>query len=174
MRHLICLMVLMMPAVVLGQYDGPGSAEITVTGKVVPARSTQQITFDTIYDVHFNQTDEDATDIVVDPIRDPAAADSGPGYIVAKGIPNAEFQITFSRVVEMRHVTENVSVTINYMMSHHPTDQQASSTYILESSARFRLNDQGEYHFWLGGRLSLAGAIDGEYDGEFTLEVEYL
>lgn len=174
MRHLILLLFLAGPICVSAQHNGPGSAAVPVTGKVVAARSTQQITFETVYDVHFSQTDEESTDIAVDPIRDAAAADSGPGYIVAKGIPNAEFQITFSRSVQMRHVTENVTVTVEYIMSHHPTDRQSSSTYILEAVPRFRLNAQGEYHFWLGGRLSLAGAVDGEYDGEFTLEVEYL
>jgi hypothetical protein len=174
MRTFILLLLLGMPFVSYAQLDGPGSAEIAITGKVIPARSTQQLTFETLSDVHFIQVNEDDTEISVDPIRDASTGDSGPGHIVAKGQPGATFRLNFSRQVTMRNATDNSTVTVQYLMSHSPTDEQRNSTYVLESSPQFRLNAQGEYHFWLGGRLSLQGVTDGEYEGEFTMEVEYI
>lgn len=174
MRTLILLLLLGMPFAAHAQLDGPNTAEIAVTGKVIPARSTQQLTFETLSDVNFIQLNEDDTEISVDPIRDASAGDSGPGHIVAKGQPGALFRLTFTRTVVLRNTTDNTTVTVQYLMSAHPTDEQRNSTYVLESSPQFRLNEQGEYHFWLGGRLSLQGVTDGEYEGEFTMDVEYI
>lgn len=158
----------------MAQLNGPGFAEIAITGKVIPARSTQQLSFETLSDVHFIQMNEDDTEISVDPIRDASTGDSGPGHIVAKGQPGAVFRLNFSRQVTLRNTSDNTTVTVQYLMSHSPTDEQRNSTYVLETSPQFRLNAQGEYHFWLGGRLSLQGVTDGDYEGEFTMEVEYI
>jgi hypothetical protein len=174
MRTLLFLLILGMPFAAHAQLNGPGSAEIAVTGKVIPARSTQQLSFETLSDVNFIQLNEDDTEISVDPIRDASAGDSGPGHIVAKGQPGALFRLTYSRTVVLRNTTDNTTVTVEYLMSAYPTDEQRNSTYVLETSPQFRLNEQGEYHFWLGGRLSLQGVTDGDYEGEFTMDVEYI
>lgn len=148
---------------------------IRISGNVIASTGGQNILFDTIYEVHFEQLRAGQTLITVDPITDFATADAGAGYVVAKGAPNAQFQLTFSRQVVLRHATERDNVLIvNYLLSANSTAEQENSAYVLEAAPTFRLNTDGEFHFWVGGQVDISNAIRGEYEGEFTLEVEYL
>lgn len=148
---------------------------IRISGNVIARTGGENILFDTIYEVHFEQLRAGQTLITVDPITDFATADAGAGYVVAKGAPNAQFQLTFSRQVVLRHATERDNVLIvNYLLSANSTAEQENSAYVLEAAPTFRLNTDGEFHFWVGGQVDISNAIRGEYEGEFTLEVEYL
>ena len=150
-------------------------ASIRISGNVVTRTGGENILFDTIYDVNFEQTRPEQTLLTVDPITDFAAADAGAGYVVAKGAPNAEFKLTFSRQVVLRHVTDRTNtLVVNYLLSANSIPEQENSAYVLEASPVFRLNPDGEFHLWVGGQVDISNALRGEYEGEFTLEVEYL
>ncbi|AXJ00383.1 hypothetical protein CYPRO_1118 [Cyclonatronum proteinivorum] len=180
----ILLLLFLLPEVARAQ-QGSGAASggerfsmeasIRISGNVITRTGGENILFDTIYDVNFEQTRAGQTVITVDPITDFAAADAGAGYVVAKGAPNAEFQLTFSREVVLRHATERDNVLIvRYLLSGNSIPEQENAAYVLEAAPRFRLNADGEFHFWVGGMVDISKAIRGEYEGEFTLEVEYL
>ncbi len=150
-------------------------ASIRITGNVVARTGGENILFDTIYDVNFRQTRPEQTMITVDPITDLATVDEGAGYVVAKGAPNAQFQLTFSRQVVLRHITERDNkLTVNYLLSANSIDEQENADYVLEAAPTFRMNEDGEFHFWVGGQVDISNTIRGEYEGEFILEVEYL
>lgn len=150
-------------------------ASIRISGNVVTRTGGENILFDTIYDVNFEQTRPEETLLTVDPITDLAAADAGAGFVVAKGAPNAEFKLTFSRQVMLRHLTERGNVlVVNYLLSANSVPEQENAAYVLEAAPTFRLNTDGEFFFWVGGQVDISNALRGDYEGEFTLEVEYL
>jgi hypothetical protein len=37
-----------------------------------------------------------------------------------------------------------------------------------------QFNEKGEYYLWLGGKVDLSKARPGSYDGEFTIQIEYI
>jgi hypothetical protein len=156
------------------QTSTEASSGIRIIGTVIPTMGGENIIFDTIYEVHFEQEFVGDNAIVVDPITDIANPESGSGYVVAKGQPNAEFQLNFSRQIVMRHSNGTSVLVVNYLLSSNNIDEQENSVYVQEVSPRFRLNSDGEYHFWIGGQVNITDAEEGEYFGEFILEVEYI
>lgn len=156
------------------QTVGETTAGIRIMGTIIPSLGGENIIFDTIYEVHFEQEFPGDTFISVDPITDFAGPESGAGYVVAKGQPNAEFQLNFSRQILMRHSNGTSTLVVTYLLSSNHIDEQENSDYVQEISPQFKLNSDGEFHFWIGGQVDIRDAEEGDYFGEFTLEVEYI
>ncbi len=150
------------------------SGSIRVVGTVVPSLGGENVIFDIIYEPQFDNSFERETLITLDPVTDLATGETGAGYFVAKGLPGAVFQLNFPREITLRHVETGTKVTVKYLLSSNEVDEQESSSYVLRVSPRFRLNSEGEHHFWIGGQVDVTDAPEGEYAGDFTLEVEYL
>jgi len=151
------------------------TGSIQVSGTVIPHLSNQQIILEVVYGVQFGSENPDDLFLVVDPISTPASADQGAGYIIAKGEPGVQFGLFFSRTIELESLSGGESLIVNYLMSHNRDPEQSASVYVLEQFPVFRLNEKGEYHFWLGGNVSIVNAAsDGLYVGDFSMEVEYL
>jgi len=36
------------------------------------------------------------------------------------------------------------------------------------------MSEDGEYFFWVGGTMQLEGDILGQYEGEFTIEIDFI
>lgn len=150
------------------------SGSIRVVGTVVPSLGGENIIFDIIYEPNFDHSFERDTRIVLDPVTDLATGETGAGYFVARGLPGAVFQLNFPREIKLRHVETGTRVMVRYLLSANSLDEQESSDYVLRVSPRFRLNEDGEFHFWIGGEIDVTDAPEGEYTGDFTLEVEYI
>jgi hypothetical protein len=133
----------------------------------------QQLRIETVNEVQFQQTSETQTTITVDPIRTPAGSESGAGYIIASGAPGTEFTILFSDNIVLFHEVESAVQQLVYLISHGPSDEQSLSSYLTTQLLTFRLNENGEYHFWIGGRLNLTELVSGIYFPDFVLEVLY-
>lgn len=153
------------------------SATITITGEVIQQLGAQNITLEIKNEVNFVLDDHEKQSIIVDPITTPPTYDpefSGSGYIVAKGEPYASFRLSFSQNIILRNPEDGNLVTVEYLISSNDFDEQASSSYVKEITPEFTLNENGEFHFWIGGRISLTDLTEGLYEGEFLLDLEYL
>lgn len=175
MVHVVLLLSIGVTPVLSQQNPAVASTHISVSGLVTPSLTNQQIQFDIIYVVQFEQNSAEDLFIAVDPISTPASPDEGAGYIIAKGEPGAFFTLNFSREVQLISEEGGETLTATYLMSHNRLNEQSSSQYVLEQLSVYQLNAQGEYYFWVGGTISLANAtVGGAYVGDFNIEVEYI
>lgn len=174
MKSFFTLILLFLPYVLSAQTVSTSTAVVEVTANVLVSATTKMPTIQTLYDVNFVVYDEEQTQIVVDPIRNGVGTEDGAGAILITGTPNTEFTLRYSRFVEMKNEDHPTStVTVEYILSHHPTDNQSSSTYINQLDTKFKLNGVGEYYIWVGGRVSIANIKDGQYLGGLEIEVAY-
>jgi len=150
------------------------TGSINVTGRVVADLSGQSILIESIFDPSFVQENVDDTQIIIDPISNSAGAPGGAGLLIAKGIPNQTFQVVIPERITLTHSETNSTLQINVEVSHHSIDEQSSSDYVRDAIASFSLNEEGEYFFWIGGTLNMADVEEGNYEGSFLLEVEYI
>lgn len=158
------------------EFSTSGTTSITVSGTVIQDLSAQNIILDIEQEVNFVPENDNETVLVVDPVSDPVTFDpafAGSGFAVAKGEPGARFTISFPSVIELTHAEEGSVLILEYFVAHSPTDDQQSAERVRQVSEEFVLNSEGEYYFWFGGRVDVSDAVDGEYDGDLFLEVEY-
>lgn len=164
---------------VTAQQNGFSTEErvsITVSGRVIQDLSVQNITIDVVADVNLVAEDPDQSVIEIDPTEDAVAFDTefaGVGYVVAKGEPDTEFLLSFPRTVELTSTTDGSLLIIEYVVAHNSANEQQGADYVREVTQEFTLNSDGEYHFWLGGRVDISDVTDGDYEGEFFMDVEY-
>lgn len=177
-RHILSFLIaiLFSTAGVQAQQTGDQeiSATINVTGRVVAELSMQSILIESVYNPSFQQVNIDLTQVVVDPVTDQAGSVGGAGMLVAKGEPNRAFQVTIPQTVTLVHSDTGTTLNIGVVVSHSSIIDQSSSDYVREAVSGFRLNADGEYYFWMGGEIDVADVEEGEYEGNFLLEVEYV
>lgn len=145
------------------------TSTITVTGKVVASLEGQAILIESVSVPVFEQENIDDTEITVDPI-----SSSGAGFLIAKGESNRVFQAVFPSVITLTNLESNSPLNVRITISHNSTVEQSSSSYVREEVSSFTLNENGEYYFWFGGAITISEVEEGGYDGDFTLEVEYI
>lgn len=100
--------------------------------------------------------------------------DAQAGKMRAEGRRNTEVRISFTEQMELTRVGGSETLIFNYSVSGNNVDDQSSSELLDLDNRDFMLNDDGEFYFWVGGRVDIRNAVQGNYDGEFTIEIEYL
>lgn len=154
--------------------DQEVSASINVTGRIVAEVSMQSILIESMYNPSFQQANIDMTQVIVDPVTDQAGSVGGAGMLVTKGEPNRIFQVTIPQTVTLTNKDTGTTLNVRVKVSHNGIIDQSSSDYIRETVSAFQLNTDGEYYFWMGGEINVADVEEGEYEGNFLLEVEYV
>ncbi|MEX0680849.1 MAG: hypothetical protein WD097_05660 [Balneolales bacterium] len=96
------------------------------------------------------------------------------GKMRAEGRSNAEVRIRFLEELELRRIGGSETLTFYYVVAGNNMDDKASSEALDLDNRNFVLNSEGEFYFWIGGRVDIRNAVQGEYDGEFIVEIEYL
>lgn len=107
--------------------------------------------------------------VTLDPVQS-----AGSGKMMALGNGNTEFRINFQRIRELTNTSGPGLIFIEYAVSGNPLDEQETSELFEEESRQVLFSDEGNYYFWIGGRIDLNQATPGAYEGEFTIEIEYL
>ena len=103
-----------------------------------------------------------------------AKRDGQAGVMMVKGRPDASFRISFAPVVQIQNSAGKGSLTLKYEMYGYSSDNQAASEPIDAAARTLKINSDGQYYFWLGGIIDISKARPGKYEGEFTLEIEYI
>lgn len=100
--------------------------------------------------------------------------DSQAGIMRASGNPGAQIRVSYlSEMVIERREGEG-TITFFYEISGFEGDNQRESELLDQIERELRFNQNGEFYFYIGGTVDLSNALPGNYDGEFTMEIEYM
>lgn len=136
---------------------------------VVSANVPSTIEILTIQSMDFSGDEIELRNVVIDPIETPSA-----GRMVARGNPNSEIRINYVQTRELRHSQTNNILVLEYLVSGNSIDEQGTSEYIDQDDRDLRFNEDGEFFLWIGASVDLSTAEPGNYEGEFSIEVEYI
>ena len=158
---LFALLLSLVPLLLSAQSDNVSvSVSATVQGEI------EMITINTM---DFQNIGGESDILNINPIQSARA-----GKMVARGNPNAEFRLNYLRERELTN-TEGTGVLIfNYEVSGSDVDEQDSSEMMDQEVRQLEFNGDGEFYLWIGGLVDLSNAEPGSYEGEFTIEIEYI
>lgn len=146
------------------------SPRTTVTALVnISAEVVQSIQLITVNSMTFGNVQPGQLEIYVNPINDVNA-----GYMIAIGTPGAEFRLDFQQVRNLTNVEDQGFLTFQYELSGNDAEDQASSVLIENENRSIVFNEDGEFHIWVGGRVNIENATPGSYEGDFTIEIDYI
>lgn len=140
-------------------------AQVDITATVI-----QSIELITVNSMTFgiNQVGQEE-EIYVNPVNDNTA-----GFMIAKGTPGAEFRLEFEPEKRLSHVEGVSFLTFTYEISGNTIEEQSTSELLDINERTLRFNDEGRYYLWVGGQVDLKNAIPGSYEGDFTIEINYI
>jgi len=103
-----------------------------------------------------------------------ALHDAQAAFMMVKGRANARFRIKYAPEVYITNSTGNGTLLLKYEMYGYPSDNQGAGEPIDATEKILQMSNESKYYFWIGGRIDISNARPGNYDGEFTIEIEYM
>ncbi len=143
------------------------TSNVGVSVSINSSESAVELT--TVTNMNLGQITQNQVEVFVDPLTDPGA-----GLMRATGRPNASVRISFQASRELIRVGGGAILNFTYMISGNTIEEQTTAELLREENRDIRLGPSGEYFFWIGGRMNLEGVVFGQYEGEFTIEIDYL
>lgn len=140
------------------------NVEISVSASVGGA-----IEMFTIQTMDFEEIERNENIISVNPIESARA-----GKMIARGAPNTEFRIDFLREQELTNTIGAGTLVFNYSIAGNSVDEQETAELLDQEMRDLQFNEDGEFFIWVGGNTNISEAEPGRYEGEFTLEIEYI
>lgn len=140
------------------------SAQINVSAEVI-----QSIELITVNTVQFGDIQPSQKQIYVNPVNNLNA-----GFMIAVGTPGAEFRLNYLPERVLTQAGGNASLTFEYEISGNTEDDQASSELLEQDNRNIRFNSEGRFYIWVGGSVNLEEAAPGNYEGDFTIEIDYI
>jgi hypothetical protein len=61
-----------------------------------------------------------------------------------------------------------------YQIAGSTIDYQITSEILRNDNRNVRFNTEGRFYLWIGGTVDVSLAKPGAYQGEFTIEIEYI
>lgn len=107
--------------------------------------------------------------IYVNPVNDLNA-----GFMIANGTPDAEFRLEYELDRQLNRIEGEGFLNFRYELSGNSIEDQTSSQLIDYENRNLRFNNQGTYYIWVGGEVNLTNAQPGNYEGDFTIEIDYI
>lgn len=123
----------------------------------------------TLRSINLSEADRRGNIITVDP-----ASSTNAGKMVAVGTPYREFRISFFRQHELTHANSSNNLTFYYSVAGYKDDDQTTAELLDQDNRAFEFNEEGRFYLWVGGRVDITNAAPGTYQGEFTLEIDYI
>ena len=99
--------------------------------------------------------------------------DQGAGIIMIRGRENASIQVGYSAQVEMINQSTSSTLLVQYSVFGNAENLQSSSTILELNPETVTLSGGGEYFLYIGCSFGLANLEQGQYDGDFVIEVDY-
>lgn len=140
------------------------SANIRLNAEVI---STIELI--TVKGMEVNQSEAGQTTVTINPITSSFA-----GHMIATGTPLADIRISYLKLRELTRTDGEGLLIINYEVSGNTEDNQQTSELLESDNKILTINQDGQFYIWIGGSVDLEQATPGNYEGEFTLEVEYI
>ena len=135
----------------------------------VTARVVNTIEMITLRDMQFGPVQPGQQQISIDPLQDTET-----GKMIAIGIPDSRIRVSFVRERVLTSADGSATLVFTYEIAGNDQDDQSSAELLQTENRNFDLNSEGEYFFWIGGQINIENAKPGQYNGDFTIEVEYI
>ena len=123
----------------------------------------------TINDIRFGSVQPGQHEVIIEPNRD-----SNAGSMIARGKPNAEISIHYVEEHILIREEGSEALTFYYQVAGHHENNQSAAEILDGYNRDMTFNADGEFFFWIGGRVNIQNAVQGQYVGEFTIEIEYI
>lgn len=140
--------------------------EVTINVNANVQGSVELITIQTM---DFQNVDRDENIVRVDPVESPRA-----GKMVARGSPGSEFRLNYLRERELMSVQGTGILFFYYDVAGNTIDEQETAEPLDQDIRDLQFNEAGEFYIWIGGNVDISQAEPGSYEGEFTIEIEYI
>ena len=142
------------------------SGTIHASATVVEATDIQLIT---MKDMFIDESAATNGILVISPVTDEKA-----GKILVKGRVNTSVRLSYLSEMSLVNTSGDGTIVCRYSVSGYKSDNQGASQLLDVVEKVVLLNEKGEFYLWLGGRVDLSRARPGDYDGEFTIQIEYI
>lgn len=160
----LCLFLLKTTPV-LGQNGGINSdVSINVSANVISS-----IEMITIQSMNLAQAEAENDRINIDPRNS-----SNAGKMIAIGNPNSEIRISYIEQRELTQQQSSETLLFNYQVVGSTEDDPSTAELLSRESRDFEFNEQGRFYLWIGGSVDISMATPGNYQGEFTVDIEYI
>lgn len=140
------------------------SATINVSAEII-----QSIELITVNTISFGSAQPGQIEIYVNPVTD-----LNSGFMIASGTPNTDFRLNYLPERELTQIDGDGRLTFTYEISANSEEDQSTSEILEDDNRTLRFNQEGRYYIWLGGRVNIENAQPGNYQGDFTLEIDYI
>ena len=167
----LCAFIMLTAEIALAQ-NGNNGTSTTIRNTVsisVSAEVQSSLEIETLSNITVDRVSPGQQEIIVNPRQDPGA-----GLLRVSGSQGGLFRISFVEEQDLVPAGGGRALAVIYEISGSATNNQLNSEIILQENRQLQLSDEGEYFFWVGGRITLVGDIIGEYIGEFTIEVDFI
>lgn len=135
----------------------------------VSAKVISSIEMITIQSMRLSQAEANNDIIQINPQNHAYA-----GKMIAIGTPNSEIRISFLQQRELTQQRGSSTLLFNYRVAGNNTDDQSTAELLSQDNRDFEFNSEGRFYIWIGGNVDISTASPGNYQGEFTLEIDYI
>lgn len=140
------------------------TANINVSAEVI-----QSIELITVNTMRFGNTQPGQREIYINPVNSLNA-----GFMIALGTPEAEFRLNYLPELELTKIDGQGTLNFTYEISGNSEENQSTSELLELDNRNIRFNNEGRYYIWVGGRVNIENAPPGNYEGDFTIEIDYI
>ena len=154
------------PAAAQQSVDNGPKASITVS---VGAEIVSSIEMVTIRNINLGSVQPSREVLNIHPIYDPES-----GKMQILGQANSSIRISYEEVKTLRRVEGSETINFKYRLAGNSQDNQSTASLIDFNNFEAQMNEDGEYYIWIGGDVNIANLTPGNYQGDFTVEVEHM
>jgi hypothetical protein len=166
LRFFLILILGYTPLTLIAQNNGQQSHDVSIE---VNAMIRGSIELTTMRNMDFGKVQPGQETIDINPVQDVEA-----GKMVASGRGNAKIRVQYQRTWQLRSNRSDEPLTFNYRIAGSEEDNQETAELLETDNRDLNLNEEGVFYFWIGGRADITNAQPGNYEGEFTIEIEYI
>jgi len=161
-----CLFLLLFSQARAQQNDEGQNKTVSIT---VSARVIETIELITIRNIQFGNAQPGQNQINIIPTRDTRA-----GKMKATGRPDASIKVSYVRTWQLSRTDGPGKLNFRYRVAGNTKDDQSTAELLQNDNRDLHFNSDGEYYFWIGGQANIQNAQPGNYQGDFTIEIEYI
>lgn len=134
----------------------------------VSAQVMSSVEMITIQSMNLSNAETENDQIVIDPQNSVNA-----GKMIAIGTPNSDIRISYLEQRELTQQEGTETLQFDYRVAGNTEDDQSTAELLDRENRDFSFNEQGRFYLWIGGNVDISAASPGNYEGEFTVDIEY-
>jgi hypothetical protein len=164
--HFTIIILLLLVFLNISTLSGQNSISIRASATVVEATGIELIT---LKDITIDEASAQNGSLEISPLTSERA-----GKMLVKGKINSSIRLSYLNQLALVNTSGDGTIVFQYVVSGNRTDNQNASQPLDQIERIVQFNERGEYYLWLGGTVDLSNATPGSYDGEFTIQIEYI